>query len=134
MDLAQFDLKAAADKGMSVTLIHPITQETLVDKDGKNVSIKVMGKDSTTWTATAKRLDTKNANKHRNKKVPTADLEKSILEILAACTVSWTNVVYNEEVLKCSRNNALMLYQNRGWVAEQVLEAATERQNYDLKS
>jgi hypothetical protein len=133
MDLAQFDLKAAADKGISVVLNHPITQETLVDKDGKHISIKVMGKDSSKWTATAKRLDTKNANRYRNKKVPTADLEKSILEILAVCTISWTNLIYNEEVLKCTRDNALMLYQDRGWIAEQVLEAATERQNYDLK-
>ena len=86
MDLAKFDLKEAADKGMNVTLAHPVTMETLLDEDGKNVSIKVLGKDSKKWTNTAKSLDAKNANKHRNKKVPTAELEKSILEIIAACT------------------------------------------------
>ena len=133
MDLAKFDLKEAADKGMNVNLTHPITLETLLDDDGKGISIKVLGKDSRKWTSTAKTLDAKNANKHRNKKVPTAELEKSILEIIAACTVSWTNVIYNEEPLKCNKENALMLYQNRGWIAEQVLEAATERANYDLK-
>ncbi|MAH46948.1 hypothetical protein CMI37_14045 [Candidatus Pacearchaeota archaeon] len=133
MDLAQFDLQEAAGQGITVTLVHPITQETLVDDDGKKVTIKVLGKDSAKWSATAKKYDAKNANKYRNKKVPTAALENSLMNILAECTISWTNVIYDEKVLKCDSKNALMLYQNRGWVAEQVIEAAAERANYNLK-
>ena len=41
MDLAQFDLKEAANSGISVDLAHPITGETLEDDKGKSISIKI---------------------------------------------------------------------------------------------
>lgn len=130
MDLAQFDLTEAADKGITVELIHPITEEPLEDEDGKSVSVKVLGKDSRKWQQVAKRIQARNANKYRNKEAPLAETEKNLREILAECTVSWTNIEYNESQLKCTKENALMLYEKRGWIAEQVLGAATDRANY----
>jgi hypothetical protein len=130
MDLAQFDLKEAANSGIAVDLHHPVTGEILETEDGKTLTIKVLGKDSTKWTQCAKRLEAKNANKYRNGKVPTAEVERSLREILAECTVSWSGIVYNEETLKCNKDNALMIYDKRSWIAEQVLEAAADRANY----
>ena len=49
MDLAQFDLKEAANSGISVDLAHPITGETLEDDKGKSISIKILGRDSAKW-------------------------------------------------------------------------------------
>jgi len=132
MDLAQFDLKEAANSGITVELAHPVTGEILEDDKGKALVIKVLGKDSAKWNQTAKRIQAKNANKYRNGKVPESEVERSLREILAECTVSWSNIVYNEEVLKCSKENALMLYEKRSWIAEQVLEAAADRANYFL--
>ena len=132
MDLAQFDLKEAANSGISVDLAHPITGETLEDDKGKSINIKILGRDSAKGQQAQKRNAAKNANKYRNGKVPEAEVERSLREILAECTVSWSNIVYNEEVLKCSKENALMLYEKRSWIAEQVLEAAADRANYFL--
>ena len=130
MDLAQFDLKEAANSGISVDLAHPITGETLEDDKGKSISIKILGRDSAKWQQAQKRNAAKNANKYRNGKVPEAEVERQVRDLLAECTVSWSGIVYNEEVLKCSKEDALMIYEKRSWIAEQVLEAAADRANY----
>jgi hypothetical protein len=130
MDLAQFDLKEAANSGINVDLAHPITGETLEDDKGKSISIKILGRDSAKWQQAQKRNAAKNANKYRNGKVPEAEVERQVRDLLAECTVSWSGIVYNEEVLKCSKENALMIYEKRSWIAEQVLEAAADRANY----
>ena len=130
MDLAQFDLKEAANSGITVDLTHPITGETLEDDKGKNISIKILGRDSAKWQQAQKRNAAKNANKYRNGKVPDAEVERQVRDLLAECTISWSGIVYNEEVLKCSKENALMIYEKRSWIAEQMLEAAADRANY----
>jgi len=130
MDLAQFDLKEAANSGITVDLTHPITGETLEDEKGKNISIKILGRDSAKWQQAQKRNAAKNANKYRNGKVPDAEVERQVRDLLAECTVSWSGIVYNEEVLKCNKENALMIYEKRTWIAEQMLEAAADRANY----
>ena len=130
MDLAQFDLKEAANSGISVDLAHPITGETLEDDKGKSISIKILGRDSAKWQQAQKRNAAKNANKYRNGKVPDAEVERQVRDLLAECTVSWSGIVYNEEILKCSKENALMIYEKRSSIAEQVLEAAADRANY----
>ena len=130
MELAQFDLKEAANSGISVDLAHPITGETLEDDKGKSISIKILGRDSAKWQQAQKRNAAKNANKYRNGKVPDAEVERQVRDLLAECTVSWSGIVYNEEVLKCSKENALMIYEKRSWIAEQMLEAAADRANY----
>lgn len=130
MDLAQFDLKEAANSGISVDLAHPLTGETLEDDKGKNISIKILGRDSAKWQQVQKRNAAKNANKYRNGKVPEAEVERQVRDLLAECTVSWSGIVYNEEILKCNKENALMIYEKRSWIAEQMLEAAADRANY----
>lgn len=130
MDLAQFDLKEAANVGIDVYLVHPATGETLEDDKGKNISIKILGRDSAKWQQAQKRNAAKNANKYRNGKVPDNEVERQVRELLAECTLSWSGIVYNEESLKCNKENALMIYDKRSWIAEQVLEAAADRANY----
>lgn len=132
MDLAQFDLKEAADRGISVDILHPVTGEVL-EQDGKKITIKILGKDSGKWQQVTKRHQARNANKYRNGRVPDAEVEKNIRETLAECTVSWTNIEFNESQLKCTKDNAAMLYEKRSWIAEQVLEAAADRGNYFLE-
>lgn len=132
MDLAQFDLKEAADRGISVDILHPVTGEVL-EQDGKKITIKVLGKDSGKWQQVTKRQQARNANKYRNGRVPDSETEKNLIEIIAECTVSWTNIEFNDSQLKCTKDNAAMLYEKRSWIAEQVLGAAADRGNYFLE-
>lgn len=46
MDLAKLDLEAAADSGATMEVRHPITEEVLLDKDDKPLTITLLGADS----------------------------------------------------------------------------------------
>lgn len=133
MDLANLDLQTAADVGIDIRLQHPATGEYLVDDNGDNLVITVLGKDSATWQSVAKRVNARNANRYKNKPVPNAALESALYEILSECTVKWTkNIEFEGQQLKCSKENAQMLYEKRNWIAEQLIEAAADRANYFL--
>ena len=134
MDLANIDLQAAADEGIEVKLQHPASGEYLVDEEGENLTITVLGKDSTTWQNAAKRVNTRNANRYKDRKVPNAALEAALYEILAESTVKWSkNIEFDGAALKCTKENANMLYEKRNWIAEQLMEAAADRSSYFLK-
>jgi hypothetical protein len=134
MDLANIDLRAAAENGIDVALQHPVTGDYLEDEAGERLIITVLGKDSEAWQAAAKRINTKNANRYKGKNVPSSALEAALYEILSECTVKWTkNIEFDGEALKCNKENAQMLYEKRNWIAEQLVEAAGDRASYFLK-
>ena len=131
MDLSKIDLAAAADKGITVDLLHPVTGDSLEDEDGKAVSIKVLGKDSKKWVMALRKMESRNA---QNLKANSArDTEARLLEALAECTLSWHNIDYDGKKLPCNKENALMLYKTRGWITEQIIEAASDRGLYYQK-
>lgn len=134
MDLASIDLQTAAEEGISVKLQHPATGEYIIDENGENLFINILGKDSKTWQSVAKRINTRNANRYKDKKIPPAVLEAALYEILAECTTGWSKTLeYEGEPLKCNAENAAMLYEKRNWIAEQLIEAAADRANYFLE-
>ena len=133
MDLATIDLQALAEQGIEVRLQHPATGDYLADDEGNSLTITVLGKDSETWQAIAKRVNAKNASRYKDRKIPASALENALFEILAECTVKWSkNVEYEGDPLKCSKENALKLYEERNWIAEQLIEAAADRASYFL--
>lgn len=83
MDLASIDLQAAAEEGVEVKLQHPANGEYLVDDEGEHLTIVILGKDSQTWQNAAKRVNTRNANRYKDRKIPNAVLEAALYEILA---------------------------------------------------
>ena len=134
MDLANIDLQAAAEEGVEVKLQHPANGEYLVDDQGEHLVITVLGKDSQTWQNAAKRVNTRNANRYKDRKVPATALESALYEILAESTLKWSkNIEFDGAALKCTKENASMLYEKRNWIAEQVMEAAADRASYFLK-
>ena len=134
MDLANIDLRAAAEEGITVKLQHPATGDYLVGEGGDNLTITVLGKDSETWQNAAKRVNTRNANRYKGKNIPNAALEAALYEILGESTLNWSkNIEFDGAALKCNKENATMLYEKRNWIAEQLMEAAGERSNYLFK-
>ena len=134
MDLAKFDLQAAAEEGIEVKLQDPFNGEYLIDDEGEHLTIIVLGKDSQTWQNAAKRVNTRNANRYKDRKIPNAVLEAALYEILAESTLKWSkNIEFEGAALKCTKENAVMLYEKRNWIAEQLMEAAGDRASYFLK-
>ena len=133
MDLSKIDLTAAADRGITTELHNPVTGEPLEDESGKRITIKVLGRDSKKWQQAIRKSEQRNGAKYRNKAVPSTVLEDNVRDALAECTVSWQNIDYNGEKLVCNKENALMLYTQRNWITEQVIEDAADRSKYDTK-
>lgn len=135
MDFSEkkMDLEAAAGAGVKVDLMNPGTGELFLDKDGGKVTITILGRDSAKWQKAAKKIGRKLAARYK-KKVPPEAVEESLHDVLAQCTKGWTpNIEWNKEPLTCTYENALMLYQERVWIAEQLLERATDRAEYFLE-
>ena len=134
MDLAKFHLQAAAEEGIEVKLQDPFDGEYLVDDEGEHLTIVVLGKDSQTWQNAAKRVNTRNANRYKDRKIPNAVLEAALYEILAESTLKWSkNIEFEGVALKCNKENANMLYEKRNWIAEQLMASAGDRNNYLFK-
>ena len=111
MDLAKFDLQAAAEEGIEVKLQDPFDGEYLVDDEGEHLTIVVLGKDSQTWQNAAKRVNTRNANRYKDRKIPNAVLEAALYEILAESTLKWSkNIEFEGAALKCTKEHHNILY------------------------
>jgi len=132
MDFHEIDLEKAAGVGIKVNIVHPGTGELFRDDDGKKVTITILGRDSSEWQTASKKIGRKLAARYK-KTVPPEAVEESLKEVLSQCTVSWSkNVEWEKAPLKCTKENALMLYKERVWIAEQLLERATDRAEYFL--
>lgn len=134
MDLSNgsYDLEVAAGKGIDVVLVHPTTGEILVDGEQKSLVITVLGRDSSEWQKASKQVGIKLAARYK-KKVPQEAVEASLREVLSHCTTKWSdNIEWEDEQLPCTQENALMLYEKRSWIAEQILERAVDRSSYFL--
>lgn len=122
VDLTAFDgLQAAQDEGVPVEILHPATGEPL------GMTITVAGPDS----VHAKNFDRTVINRRlrgrKTKALDAGEVQEAALRKLAACTLSWTDVVDGGKALECNRENALLVYNRLPFIAEQVAEAAGDR-------
>lgn len=129
IDLATIDTVKGANEGFDVEIYHPGTNEDL------GIKIHVLGKDSDEFqkvsrAQTKKRLAKLNKGGFRAGSIPTEEIEQDGLELLAACTVSWSGVVIGGKEVTCSRESAVELYERFPWIREQVDTAIGDRANF----
>lgn len=129
-DLSTLDVVRSANDGVAIDILHPITKEPL------GITITVLGSDS----AAFKKLAT-DQNRRRVAKMEKAggfkisavsqdERDEDALELLAACTKSWGNVVLDGALLECTRDNAINLYERLPWLREQIDGAIGDRANF----
>lgn len=129
IDLSTIDTVKGANEGFDVKIYHPGTGKDL------DIVIRVLGKDSDEFRkvsrAQQKRL-TEKATKGGFRSIQSfpEDNERNGLELLAACTVSWSGVVINGEEVKCSKESAVMVYERWPFIKEQVDVAIGDRANF----
>lgn len=131
MDLGKIDLELEAGKGIRVILCHPGTGDELESEGGDPIVFNVLGRDSSEWQKMSNKVGKSLALKHK-KKVPPKAVEDSLRLVLSHCVTSWENVIFNGDVLECNQENAYLLFEERQWIAEQILEKAVDRANYFL--
>lgn len=129
MDLSKLNTTAASDIPRACSLVNPFTHELLLDDEGRTADIFVYGMKSTA---------ARNANAARSRKAKAnlSDEESAKLgaEFLADLTVRWSdNIELGGERLEFNRQNAIRMYLEQDWVAEQVLRFVVEIENFDPK-
>lgn len=106
-------------------LMHPVSGEEL------DIEITVYSSDSKVYKSTLHKL--RNArNGKRVGRITSEETEQNSLEILAACTKAWKNMVVDGEEVKCTKENAKAIYKQERftWIREQVDYGIGSRENF----
>jgi len=135
MDLSTLSTNNA-ETGAVMKLRHPLTDEVLLTDKGKEITITMLGADSSKYRK--KQYEIQNARvksmmKNKDKK-GFSFTENTVCELLASCVVGWHGIVYDGKELKHTEENALMLFKTMLWVREQVDEFVEDRTNFFTES
>ena len=137
MDLSNFNIEKAAELGADLNLIHPATGDEIKTDDDELVVIKLLGTDSMIWRNKNRDLGRKRTAKvlrSRNKDVDLMATDKETCEMLAACTLGWSNIEEDGEILEFSEDAAYKVYMKHLWIREQADVFINERANFFTSS
>ena len=130
VDLSSIDTVKGANEGFDVRIYHPGTNEDL------DIIINVLGKDSDEFQKVSRAQSKKRMAKlskggfRASTTVPIEEIEQDGIQLLAACTKSWTGVVIEGKEIACNLDNAVMVYERFPWIKEQVDTAIGDRANF----
>jgi len=130
VDLSSIDTVKGSNTGFDVQIYHPGTNEDL------DITINVLGKDSDEFQKVSRAQQKKRMAKmqkggfRNTATVPIEEIEQDGLELLAACTKSWSGVVVEGKALDCTTANAVMIYERFPWIKEQIDTAIGDRANF----
>lgn len=125
LDLESLDVAAAAERGASMTLLHPVTGAAL------DVKMTVLGGDAPAYRANLRKI--RDATAARPETEPTEQDAISVLahaRNAAAAVTGWSGVVYGGKTMPFSLDNAVELMRQRSWVADQVAAFRDRRANF----
>jgi hypothetical protein len=114
---------------LTVDILHPISGEPT------GMRLEVAGMDSPRYRdATRTLIEKSTASAPRAarqaKKAAPRDMEADALELLVACTVSWTGVVESGAAVPLTPDNARRLFTAHPWLRRQVDEAVGDRASF----
>lgn len=134
-DFASVDTKTLSEKGVPIT-IRRLDGQPLLDRDGKEVTITLLGPDSAKYRALTRENVRKRLERRAQGAVPLTveevdEVENDSIEILAVCTASWSGVNTPQgEAIECTVDNARKLYLNYPVIREQVDAFIGNRANF----
>lgn len=162
MDFARIDLTRDAEEGATFHLYDPYSYDREFPDDvvrlydgGKPITIDLVGPNSpTAKRAAAKMVRDNNAKTGKRRNVRDmsiedilrmgAENEESRAEFLADCTTGWANITYLDDdklddeaakprALPFTRENAILLYRTRLWIAEEVDRFLADKNSFRRK-
>jgi len=127
MDLSNLETQASS----ILTIMHPANEVPLLGGDNAPVTFSLLGIDSDEYRASQRVITNKRLSRKNKFKITAEQLELETIEVLAACTVSWSdNFEVDGFAYHFSKENAKALYERFPWVREQVDEFIGERANF----
>lgn len=130
IDLSSIDTVAGSNEGFEVQIYHPGTNEDL------GITINILGKDSDEFQKVSRAQSKKRMAKlakgggFRTSVISVEEIDRDGLELLAACTKSWSGVIVEGKTVECNKDNAIDLYERFPWIKEQVDAAMGDRANF----
>ena len=125
MDISKLNVKKACGVPKRMSLVHPFSGETLIDEDGKTLDLFIYGIKSDVARNAVKDRDRKYGSV---KKMTQEQQAQSGAEFLAALTQGFTD---NIEGDNGQYKDAVTMYLEQDWIAEQVQEFSMNIGNYD---
>jgi hypothetical protein len=113
------------DDVIVITIKHPVTEETLVKDDGKEMTITMYAPHSSVYKSAIHEQTNKRLQKMAKGKKMTftaEDMEASTLDLLVKTTKEW-NIQFNGKSPKFTAVEASDLYNKVPWLKSQILEA-----------
>jgi hypothetical protein len=132
LDLSTLDTVKASEDGVPLEVRHPTTGAILENGSGGAVTLVLAGSDSDR----AKRAERATINRRlkmagrRTSTMTAEELDSDALEILAACTLSWSGFSLDGQELECNAQNAKRLYGQIPWLREQAEAFRQDRSNF----
>lgn len=123
-------LQVDSSKIIDVVITDPRTGNPLMDAEGNEAIIHVVGQDSDAYKRVQRGQQNKRLNqmsRSRSVKLNADDLEAEALELLVACVKSWENISLKGTVLECVPDNVRTLFKAIPIVKEQVDFAISDR-------
>lgn len=134
-DMSKINLQVAAEVGADLHLMHPIDDELIYQDEEKKkpVKIKLLGHDSKAWRNKNREFSRKRTaamQKRKGKGVDFTPSDEEASEMLAACTMSWENVLVDGEEIEFTKEVAYDLYMEQPWIREQADVFIGDRANF----
>ena len=128
MNIDQLETSLSAD-GSAVMELRDKSGATLMDSDGKPITITLLGKDSDAFKKRQNEIDNRRYAAGARLKLTAEALKADSVSLLAKCTVGWSGIT--EE---CTYDNAVKLYSKVGEIREQVDVFIGDRANFSKAS
>lgn len=131
LDLSCLDLAAHAERGATLHLRHPVSNEPLTGAGGEPVTITLVGAESRKYTAGKWRMSDENRNAALYGQYITAEtLDRQATAILADCTLGWSGITVDGSAWDCNPEAAAVLYGRFQWIKAQVDAFCTDIRNF----
>lgn len=121
MDIKQFDVKAAVEKGFVYTVKVPYGENAGDDSD---MTLDVYGVGSKAFEDASAAIDAyQNKCWSKNKPVDKEHLKTLNIDLIAACVRGWTGIEEDGKAVPFNRENTKRVFNDYPWLAEQAVTA-----------
>jgi len=113
-DLLQLDTLTLAEQGVAMPIIDLRTNRVMINDDGSEVTITLLGRHSEVFRTTTRQIQEKRLEMRQEGKTVDADhLEKEDIITLIACTRNWTIKKLGPEEFPCTPPNIRRLWTDK---------------------
>lgn len=132
-DLATLDTRTRAEAGAPMTVRNPRTGAPVLNGDGQEVTITLLGRGSQTYEDVQRRmLERRVERQAQGVRISAEDTYAEDTAILAACTKGWTFEALDGQPFPCTPENVNRLWNDRRfpWLRDAAIAFLSQHGNF----